>query len=233
MTTLTRRCRTGAIAASLAVALFVATPAVHAAPVPDLADEVEAYERDVFEILGSTLRNPTVETDPAAPLFTVSGVRLERSPGVALTWGDWSAATATSSVVVKGARTGKGAHTDVEMTMAGLIPGGLYSVFWGTLGPDSEQPLCPGVERTLPLDAAGSTAKAPAPNAFYVDGSGAAAFHGRTDNALLDASQVFFTVVYHFSGRTAYPLPNLGELQSCHSSFGDDAMRHLLILQQW
>jgi hypothetical protein len=231
MTTLIRRCRAGALAASLAVALFAATPVVSAAPAPpDLADGVEAHERDVFEIVGSTLRNPTVETDPAAPLFTVSGVRLERTPGVALTWGDWTAATATSSVVMKGA---KGAHTDVQMTMSGLIPGGLYSVFWGTLGPDSEQPLCPGVERTLPLDAAGSTAKAPAPNAFYADGSGAAAFHGRTDNALLDASQVFFTVVYHFIGRTAYPLPNLGELQSCHSSFGDDAMRHLLILQKW
>ena len=89
MTTLTRRCRAGALAASLAVALFAATPAVSAAPAaPDLADGVEAYERDVFEIVGSTLRNPTVETDPAAPLFTVSGVAARAAARVSRsTWG--------------------------------------------------------------------------------------------------------------------------------------------------
>ena len=63
--------------------------------------------------------------------------------------------------------------------------------------------------------------------------TGAAVYHGRTDGNLFDAMQVFFSVVYHFDGTTAYPFPNRGELMACHSSFGEDAMRQLLILQQW
>jgi hypothetical protein len=62
-------------------------------------------------------------------------------------------------------------------------------------------------------------------------------FHGRVDGDLLDASQVFVTVVYHFFGQTSYPFPNRGELltqgDSCRSSFGEDSMRHLLVLQKW
>ena len=208
----------------LAGALVAGLPAAHAAPA-DTADAVEVYERDVFVIVGSTLRTPTPDTDPSAPLFTNSGVGLD------LTWGQWSAATATSRASSTRART------DVRLSLAGLVPGGLYSVYWGTLGPDSEQPLCPGVERTLPLDAAGSTAKAPAPNAFVADATGAAEYHGRTAGDLFEASQVYFSVVYQAFGQTSYPVPNRGELltqgENCRSSFGEDAMRQLLVLQQW
>jgi hypothetical protein len=223
------RIRAVALAAVVAGSLLVGVPGSAAAPATDPADGVEVFEGDVFVIVGSTLRHPTVDTDPAAPLFNVAGVALER------TWGEWSAATAASSAAVMGGP--KHPRTDVRMALAGLVPGGLYSVFWGTLGPDSEQPLCPGVERTLPLDAVGGGAKAPAPNAFVADAAGGATFHGRTDGALFDASQVFFTVVYHFAGRTAYPFPNIGEQltqgENCRSSFGEDAMRHLFVLQQW
>jgi hypothetical protein len=209
---------------AVAFALFVGVPAAYAAP-PDVADAVEVYERDVFVIVGSTLRTPNETTDPSAPLFTVSGV------GLGTTWGEWSAATATSRASVIGGT--KHARTDVRLALTGLVPGGLYSVYWGTLGPDSEQPLCPGVERTLPLDAAGSTANAPAPNAFVAGADGTADFHGRTAGDLFAASQVYFSVVYHFFPETSYPFPNRGELLNCRSSFGDDAMRHLLVLQQW
>jgi len=93
------------------------------------------------------------------------------------------------------------------------------------------------VERTLPLDAAGSTAKAPAPNAFFAGTDGTAEFHGRTAGDLFAASQVFFSVVYHFFPETSYPFPTRGELltqgDDCRSSFGEDAMRHLLVVQQW
>lgn len=222
----TRAC---ALAVSLAVSgAFLAGGPLSAAPA-DHADAVQIYERDVFEIVGVTLRPPTDATDHSAPLFNTAGVSLET------TWGEWSAATASSVAVVTGGP--KRPRTDLRLALAGLVPGGLYSVFWGTLGPDSEHPLCPGVERTQPLDAVGSTANAPAPNAFMADAAGAAGFQGRIDGVLLDASQVFFTVVYHFSGSTAYPFPNRGEYLTqgdmCRSSFGDDAMRHLLILQQW
>ena len=212
-----------AVAAGLALVAGPLTTPAQARP--DQADAVQAYHRDVFEVVGSTLRNPDAATDPAKPLFTNAGVALD------VTWGAWSAASATST-----ART-NGARTDVRLSLTGLIPGGLYSVFWGTLQPDSEHPGCPGVERTLPLDAAHPDAAAPAPNAFVVGADGAAEFRGQAEARLLDAGQVFFTVVYHFVGRTAYPFPNLGEQQTqgehCRSSFGEDAMRHLLVLQKW
>lgn len=224
----TRRLRALAGAAALAVAAGLTPAPAALAAAPDAADFVQVHDRDVYVIVGSTLRTPTAETDPTAPLFTESGISMN------LTWGDWTAATATSRATVVG---GPGQpRTDVRLSLTGLVPGGLYSVFWGTLQPDSEQPLCPGVERTLPLDGVGSTAKAPAPNAFVADGAGAAQFHGRTDGNLFEAMEVFFTVVYHFFPETSYPFPNRGELltqgEDCRSSFGQDSMRHLLVLQQ-
>ena len=228
MNILTGRARLIVASLAVAAALLPFGPASHATPA-DAADAVQIYERDVFVIVGSTMRNPTVDTDPAAPLFTNSGVAMD------LTWGEWSAATATSRASVVGGPTDP--RTDIKLSLAGLVPGGLYSVYWGTIGPDSEQPLCPGVERTLPLDALGSTAKAPAPNAFVVDGTGTVDFHGRVDGDLLDASQVFVTVVYHLFGRTSYPFPNVGEYlthgATCRSSVGEDSMRQLIVLQKW
>jgi hypothetical protein len=212
----------------LAAALLLGAPAAMAAPA-DVADAVQVFDRDVFVIVGSTLRVPDAGTDPDAPLFTNTGIGLD------VTWGEWSGATASSRASVIGGPNHP--RTDVRLSLAGLVPGGLYSVFWGTLGPDSEQPLCPNVERTLPLDAAGGGTKGPAPNAFFADGSGAAAFHGRTAGDLFEADQVFFTVVYHFLGQSPYPFPNLGERltqgDGCRSSFGEDSMRHLLVLQKW
>lgn len=214
-----------AVVAAVATITF-ATPA-HAAG-PDVADAVEVFEGDVFEIVGSTLRNPTAATDPSARLFSNSGVSLER------TWGQWSAAAATSVVRSTGGRT---ARTDVRLGFTGLVPNGVYSVFWGTLTPDSENPLCPGVERTLALPSA-DPAQAPDASSFIAASDGTAAFRGKLDGALLDsAAQVFFSLVYHFDGKTYGPLPNAGEFQTqggtCRSSFGEDAMRHLLILQKW
>lgn len=228
MRIITNRARALLGSVALAGAVFSFAPAAHASPA-DAADAVQVYDRDVFVIVGSTLRNPTAGTDPTAPLFTDSGV------GMGLTWGEWSAATAASRASVIGGPNHP--RTDIRLALAGLVPGGLYSVFWGTIGPDSEQPLCPGVERTLPLDGAGSTAKAPAPNAFIVDATGTVDFHGRVSGDLFDATQVFVTVVYHFSGETSYPFPNRGELltqgENCRSSFGEDSMRHLVVLQKW
>jgi hypothetical protein len=48
---------------------------------------------------------------------------------------------------------------------------------------------------------------------------------------------VFLSVVYHFYPETSYPFPNRGELltqgANCRSSFGEDSMRQLLVLQKW
>ena len=109
-------------------------------------------------------------------------------------------------------------------------------MFWGTLQPDSENPLCPGVERTLALPSTDADQQ-PDASSFIAGPDGTASFRGRLDGNLLTASQVFFNVIYHFDGQTYGPLPNAGESQtqgeSCRSSFGDDAMRHVQILQQW
>ena len=43
--------------------------------------------------------------------------------------------------------------THLRIRLSGLVTGGVYSAFYGTIGPDSEHPLCPGVEQTLPLTA--------------------------------------------------------------------------------
>jgi hypothetical protein len=213
-----------AMTATLAL-VAVASPA-SAAP-PDQADTVQVYERDVFVIVGSTLRNPDATTDPSAPLFNNAGVGLD------LTWGEWSAASATSAVRTSGKSNPR---TDVRLRFSGLVPGGTYSVFWGTLNPDSENPLCPGVERTLALPSVDRD-QSPDASSFVAGSDGTAAFRGSLDGNLLSAGQVFFSIVYHFDGQTYGALPNHGEFntqgENCRSSFGEDAMRQLLILQKW
>ena len=144
---------------------------------------------------------------------------------------------AMEDAIQKAARQRYGSETDVRLSLTGLRPGGVYSVFYGTLGPDSENPLCPGVERTLALPAVKPDASALDTSSFTADASGAADFHGSLEGHLLDASQVFFSIVYHSDGLTYGPLPNAGESSTqganCRSSFGEDAMRQLLVLQKW
>ena len=215
-----------AAAMTATLALVAVAPPASAAP-PDQADGVEVHERDVFVIVGSTLRNPDATTDPSAPLFNNAGVGLD------LTWGEWSAASATSAVRTSGKSN---ARTDVRLSFSDLVPGGTYSVFWGTLNPDSENPLCPGVERTLALPSVDRD-QSPDASSFVAGSDGTAAFRGSLDGNLLSANQVFFSIVYHFDGQTWGALPNHGEFltqgPNCRSSFGEDAMRHLLILQKW
>ena len=194
---------------------------------PDREDALQAFNRDVFFIDGSTLRNPTADTPDDEQLYSNVGAALPA------TWGEWQDASASSRVRTTSGRGGPG--TDARITLSGLIPGGVYSVFYGTLGPDSEHPLCPGVERTLPLTAFHADRQHPDPSSFVADASGEARYHGRVDGALLEADQVFISIIYHFDGRTSHPFPNRGEFftqgENCRSSFGEDAMRQLLILQ--
>lgn len=191
----------------------------------DPADGLEIYERDVYEIVGSTLRNPDASTSADASLFNVAGVGLD------LTWGQWSAASATSTM-----RSG-GGHTDVDLALRGLVPSGVYSVFYGTLGPDSENPLCQNVERTLPFTST-NRRQQPDSSSFVARPDGTAKYSGRVSGDLLSATQVYVEIIYHFDGLTYGSLPNRGEWETqgradCRSSFGEDAMRQLLVLQKW
>jgi hypothetical protein len=210
----------------LAIAVLAGASAAIAAA-PDRQDALQAFDRDVYVIVGASLRNPTADTPGDARLFSVVGAALPA------TWGEWQGASARSQVRTQPGNGGP--STDVRLTLSGLIPGGVYSVFYGTLGPDSEHPLCPGIERTLPLTAFRPERQEPDPSSFVADASGAARYHGRVEGALLEADQVFFSVVYHFDGRTSHPFPNRGELFTqggeCRASYGEDAMRQLLILQ--
>lgn len=212
----------------LALAAMSLVP-VSAMAKPDTADAVQVFSGDVFEIVGSTLRHPTSDTSAEAPLFNNAGVSLET------TWGEWQQASAESRVTEHGGSANP--RSEVRLSLSGLRPGGVYSVFYGTLGPDSENPLCPGVERTLALPAVKPAANAPDASSFIASESGTADFRGAIDGHLFDATQVFFSIVYHFDGSTYGALPNRGEFftqgSNCRSSFGEDAMRHLLVLQKW
>ena len=221
-------------AAVLATATF--TGVASAAP-PDQADAVQVMPTDVYVVLGASLRSAGTLGSPPAPdavLHNVAGLRLPAGSEDPLTWAEWSAATATSRVTSIGGPDGP--RTDVRVSMQSLVPGGVYSIFWFTVGPDSEQPLCPGVERRLPLDATKPDPSASAPNSFVADATGGAEFHGRVGGDLLGATQLYLNVVYHADGQTYYPFPNRGEYLTqgpdCRSSFGHDAIRHLLIYQK-
>jgi hypothetical protein len=224
----------------LLAAAVLATPAftgVASAAPPDQADAVQVMAQDVWVVYGTSFINAASfgsTLPPDAPLYSSAGLQLPAGAEDPPTWGEWSAATATSRVASIGGPDGP--RTDVRISMQSLVPGGLYSIYWFTVGPDSEQPLCPGVERRLPLDAARPDPTAPAPNSFVADAGGAAEFHGRVAGDLLGATQLYLNVVYHADGQTYYPFPNRGEYLThgpdCRSSFGHDAMRHLLIYQK-
>src|SRR5215510_10040094 len=196
---------------------------------PDHADGLEIFTRDIFAIVGSTLRNPTDTTASDAPIFNVAGVNL------GLTWGQWKAATATSSAHVQGGSNNP--RTDVRIQLSGLVPGGVYSIFYITLSPDSDNSLCPGVERGIPLTAFKPDSQLPDASSFVADANGQAQYRGVVDGDLFGATQLIFEVIYHLDGQTYNSLPNRGEFltqgANCRSSFGEDAMRQLFILQKY
>lgn len=183
---------------ALAAALPLAVPAAAADQV-DVADGVENQERDVYVLLGASLRNPEASTDPSEQLYNVAGLNL------GVTWGEWLAATATSEVRTVGQPE---LHTQVSLAFENLVPDGVYSVFWFTIGPDSVNPLCVGVERSLPLPSIDPT-QAPDASSFVAGPDGRAAFAGRLDGALLASAElVSFQIVYHADGQTYGSLPN-------------------------
>jgi hypothetical protein len=196
----------------------------------DQADAIEAYPRDVHVIVGSSLRTPDATTPSSAPLFNDAGVNL------GITWGQWIRLSVSSTMTVTTALFG-GYKTDVSIALKGLVPGGVYSVFYGLLQPDSMNPLCPGVERTLPFPTPDTSSYHPDASSFIADTTGSATYLGRVSGNLLVAGQVYITIVYHFDRRTYDTLPNIGEYltqgPNCRSSFGEDAFRHVLILQKW
>ena len=190
----------------------------------DRENAVEPIGVDVYVSAGGVLKNPVghcqvepcgvFETLPSAALFSVVGIPL------GLTWGEWQNADGTSRV-----RCLDDGSTEVRVRLRGLIPGGVYSLFYRTFGPDSRNPLCPTEERSLVVaDVCNGRDCPTAPDSLAIAGPrGRALFRGRVDGTcLLDATQVFLDVVYHFDGNTWGALPNhlefLTQVQPCQGS---------------
>lgn len=194
-----------------------------------VADAV-AVDREDFVVVGDTdvfvqdeetgqLTSPTQDTPPETPIFNIVGTRLP------VTWGQWSSATAKSLVKTK-------SRTDVDLAFAGLIPGGVYSVFYTTFNPDSRNAFCDNV-REVALKARHPQKQLPDASSFVADAAGFGEFRGEAEGALLDSDTVVFRPIYHFDGNTYGEFSNYGDSVACRSSLGADAMRHLLVFQKF
>ena len=190
---------------------------------PDVA--VEPFAGDVFQVSGSG------DLIPVDPRTTPDGTALFNLAGEPLgeTWGQFRAATASSQARI--ATTPSGDATDVRITLSGLFPNGVYSLFYRTFVPDSVNPVCSS-DPTIALTAR-DPEQSPDASSFVADSSGAASFYAHVAGRLIDAQNVTIALVYHFDGKVYGAVPNHGEtLVPCRSSFGADAMRQLLIFQK-
>ncbi len=123
--------------------------------------------------------------------------------------------------------------------MSGLVSHGVYSLFYRTFGPDSNNAFCPNVEPSIALTAAFPRFQKPDPDSFIASRSGKALFFASVAQNLLAATQLQISVIYHFNGQTYGPVANYLESLGpdpttglCHSSYGIDAMRQFLIIQK-
>jgi hypothetical protein len=194
------------------------------------ASAVIPFTGDIYTLgaNGNLIPVDISSTPPSALLFSLDGATLNQS------WGQWSSATATS--LVKTITRPGATYTDFKITLSGLIPGGVYSLFYRTISPDSANPVCGAVgdhEPLVALTARFPHRQAPDPDSFVAARSGGASFHARVAGRLLDAQLVLIDVIYHFDGNVHGPVPTAGEANNnCRSSFGIDTMRQLLIIQK-
>ena len=209
------------------VALVVQAP-VAGAP-PSGFNETPAigilpFAGDVFT---SSSNGTLIAVDPSstpasAPLFNLAGNSL------GLTWGQFSSGTAKSVAWTE--TYGGTTHTQFLIGMSGLVPNGVYSLFYRTFNPDSNNAVCPNVEPTVALTAAFPEFQKPDPDSFVANASGEALFFASVPEPLLAAQQLQVVVIYHFDGKTYGPVANFGEAHSCQRTYGIDAMRQFLII---
>ena len=212
--------------APVAVASSVSRPTPSVGIIP--------FTGDVYTIdqEGDLIPVEITSTPLSAPLYNLAGDPLN------LTWGQFSSATAKSYAwTVTYKRT---TYTDIAIGMSGLVPNGVYSLFYRTFGPDSNNALCPNVEPSVALTAAFPQFQKPDPDSFIANGSGKALFLASIGQDLLAAQQLQVSVIYHFNGQTYGPVANAAEANGpvagngglCRSSYGIDAMRQFLIIQK-
>ena len=214
------------LATALASVALMQAQVVGASPSPfneTLAIGIVPFPLDVFTTSanGTLIAVDPASTPASAPLFNLAGNSL------GLTWGQFSSATAKS---VAWAETYRGTtYTQFLIWMSGLVPNGVYSLFYRTFNPDSNNAVCPNVEPTVALTAVFPQFQKPDPNSFVAGASGQAVFLASVPEPLLAAQQLYVVVIYHFDGKTYGPVSNFGEANGCRSSYGVDAMRQFLI----
>jgi hypothetical protein len=235
--------------ASRAYRAGVFDPIVLRADAPDKEDSVDSFRLDVFVLVGDNLRNPEgfCAVEPCAPGETLPTEQLFNHSGspMGLSWGDWQTASARSRVSCK-----SDGNTDIRVRLSNLRPNAVYSLFYRTFGPDSINPLCIAQERSLVVAERcnGAGCVPVLDSRIETDADGEATYVGEVPGCLLDATTVLLDVIYHFNGTTYGQLPNQLEsatqnpagctspsepgCDSCFSSFGQDAMRHAVIIQK-
>jgi hypothetical protein len=155
-----------------------------------------------------------------------------------MTWGQFSSATAKSYVwtVTYHGTT----YTQFLIGMSALVPNGVYSLFYQTFCPNSNNALCPNVEPSVALTAAFPQLQKPDADSFIASDSGRAWFFASVPQDLLAAQGLLLSVIYHLDGKTYGPVANRGEAEGpvasngglCRSSYGIDAMRQFLIVEK-
>ena len=93
------------------------------------------------------------------------------------------------------------------------------------------------MDRSLALTSA-DAGQQPDAASFVADARGRAEFHARVPGDLFAVTMLAYTVIYHADGQTYGPLANRSESESqgdaeCRSSYGVDAIRQVLIWQQF
>ncbi|MCU1427760.1 MAG: hypothetical protein JWL83_1760 [Actinomycetia bacterium] len=219
--------RTWILALVVSVSIVGAATSAGASGATPPARGFGTVTQDVYVSDGSGgLVNPDIRSTPdTAPLFSASGAAL------GVTWGTFHSAGVTSLAKTIAKRTGS--FTDVAMSMTGLIPRGVYSIFYSTFGPDSANPVCPANDSLVALTVVHPKPAQPDASSFVANAGGAAKIHPRVPGRLLDAQNLNILVIYHADGLTWGPVPTRGETGStCRPSFGSDAMRQLFIGQK-
>jgi len=221
---------------AVCMALAVRAPSAGASttfttPAPDVG--IIPFTGDVYALdqYGNLVPVLITSTSLSAALYNEAGDPLN------VTWGQFSSATAKSYAWTD---TLNGTHTDFLIRMSGLIPNGVYSLFYRTFSPDSNNAICPNVEPSIALTSAFPELQRPDPDSFVASSSGRALFIASVAQNLLAAQNLTISVIYHFNGQTYGPVANAAEAAGpvasnnglCRSSYGVDAMRQLLIIQK-
>jgi hypothetical protein len=222
--------------AAACMALVVQAPVAGASPLsrptPDVG--IIPFSGDIYTVdqEGSLIPVNISSTALPAPLYNLAGDPLD------LTWGQWISATAKSYAWTTTYR--RTTYTDFVIGISGLIPNGVYSLFYRTFGPNSNNAVCPNVEPSVALTAAFPQFQRPDPDSFIANSSGNALFFASVAQNLLAAQQLQVSVIYHFDGKTYGRVANAAEANGpvasdgglCRSSYGIDAMRQFLIIQK-